>query len=164
MDLQNPLIMREDLYACDGTLILSRGEIITQSILDEMQNKRTRRPGKTTLLKETTLLKDFSRVMEDKNYGVIFDQQALKQRVLDLAGEIVLTVEILEELDFIKIKDYYTYRHILITTAMTARMTEDLYQDSKMALMAASTGASSRSRLKCSTTSSRWGRPSTSDS
>jgi len=131
--------MREDLYAHEGTLILGRGETITRPILDEIKHKRARPSNKTTRLKETHLPEDFLRVMKDENYRIIFDQQTLRQRVLDLVGEMVLNDDILEELDFCKIKDYYTYRHILITTIMTARMAQDLYQDSKMALTAAST-------------------------
>ena len=35
IDLRNPFVLREDLYAFDGTLIVRQGEFITQGLLDE---------------------------------------------------------------------------------------------------------------------------------
>lgn len=139
IDLRNPFVLREDLYAFDGALIVRQGEFITQGVLDGIKQNSPSLSIPKTPLKETGLFHDFSMVMEEENYQTIFNQQELRSGVLKRVGEIPLSPEILQELEFFKLKDYYTYRHILITTAMTVRMAEDLYQDQDSIMLAAST-------------------------
>jgi len=139
LDLRNPFVLREDLYACEGTLIVPQGEIITPSLLEKLEEKSPGHPNLKTFLKETDLLHDFRAVMDEENYHVIFDREELVEDLLDLLGEIYLTPQIINELELFKLKDYYTYRHILITTVMTMRMAHDFYGDRGKALLAAST-------------------------
>lgn len=140
LDLTNPFLLREDLYACHGALILRQGEIITPRALEEIGQKNPAHPaGEVPLKEKRELLRDFLGVMEEENYHVIFDRVELKESVLDLIGRIPLTPDMIQELELFKLKDYYTYRHILITTAMTVRMVNDFYHQKETTLLAAST-------------------------
>lgn len=139
IDFHTPFVMREDLYAYDGTLIVSQGEIINARIIEEIQLKSPSNPSKKLLLKETELFDDIFGVLNETNFQVIFNTEESKNTILDVVKEINLTPEIVKELEFFKIKDFYTYRHVLITTAMTVRMVMDLFADVEMVKNAAST-------------------------
>jgi HD-GYP domain-containing protein (c-di-GMP phosphodiesterase class II) len=131
--------MREDLYAFDGTLIVRQGEIITPRVIEEIQQSNTGPSSDPVLLDKTELFDDFCSVVNEDNYRTIFHQEEFKDKLLDLMGEVELLPEIVKELDFFKIQDYYTYRHILITTILTVRMVHDISQDPQQARLAAST-------------------------
>jgi HD-GYP domain-containing protein (c-di-GMP phosphodiesterase class II) len=138
LDTQNPMVLREDLYSSDGTLIVQKGEIVTSETIKEIAQKSPRGSTRMIPLKESTFFKDFFSVLNEEKYQIVFDREDVKAWVLDLVGKIILTTELIQELEFFKNKDYYSYRHILMTTAMTARMMNDLYHDPAIALVAAS--------------------------
>jgi HD-GYP domain-containing protein (c-di-GMP phosphodiesterase class II) len=138
IDLKNPFLMRESLYACDGTLIVRQGEIITQNILEKISERGRCRRKDRFALKNSELLHDIAEVMNEENYGVFFEREASRHDVLEVVKDIPLTKDICKELELFKIMDRYTYRHILITAAMATRMALDLSQDPQKVLLAAS--------------------------
>ncbi len=134
-----PFVMREDLYACDGALILRQGEIITPSVLQEIMKKGASRNKEETLLKEKELFEDIMTVMNEENYKIVFEREEDKNSVMDVVGEIPLTEDICREMEVFKVMDHYTYRHVLVTTALTTRLYKDLCQDPQEVLLAAAT-------------------------
>ncbi len=138
IDLKNPFVMRESLYACDGTLIVRQGEMITETVLDKIAERGRYRRKDRFPLKDSELLADFMEVMNEENYRVIFEREIARTEVIDVVQEIPLTKDICKELELFKIMDRYTYRHILITSAMTTRMSLDINQDPQKVLLAAS--------------------------
>jgi HD-GYP domain-containing protein (c-di-GMP phosphodiesterase class II) len=131
--------MRDDLNAWDGTVIVQQGEIITPETVKEIQDKGHSRKTKSMLLKECGFLEGFKEVMNEESYRVIFDHNGAHSKVLDVVGQIHLTSDICQELRIFKAIDYYTYRHILITTALSTLMARDLFQDPQQVTLAAST-------------------------
>jgi len=138
LDLSTPFIMREDLYACDGTLILRQGEILTNGVIDAMQKSGRMRNREVSLVKRSEVIDDYRAVMEEENYNVIFANDAVKEEVLDLVGEISLIREIYQELELCKVMDHYTYRHILITSLLTTLLAKDFFSDLRPIIQAGS--------------------------
>jgi len=138
LDLSTPFVMREDLYACDGTLILRQGEILTKRVINEIQKSAKMRTPEASPVKNSEVLDDYRAVMEEENYHVIFSNDAVKEEVLGIVGEISLIREVYQELELCKVMDHYTYRHILITSLLTTLLAKDSFSDLQEVLQAGS--------------------------
>ena len=138
--MSDPFFLKQDLYTYDGQRILAQGELVTPSVLDALEEHgRRRRRGPDVLLRETPLLRDMGRAMAEENYRAVFDRDSLVREVEEQVGAITVRPEVLKELEFLQLKDSYTYRHVLITTALTVRMVLDYYGDASTARLAAAT-------------------------
>jgi len=135
----NLFVMREDLFSCDGTLIVPQGEIITPKVMEKICKNGAKRAPETFLLKKSEFFEDIRRVMNEENYRIIFNREETQSEVMEIIGRIPVTPEICREIDLFKAMDYYTYRHVLITTALTTLLYRDYSGDSEQVLIAAST-------------------------
>lgn len=133
------LIIREDLHAWDGNIVASAGEVITPHTFDEIRSHGLFRRSQPVSVQDCDLLEAFQTVMDEDCYKTIFHTDAVRSRVLDVICQTPLTTDICQELRLFKATDYYTYRHILITTALSTLMALDLFQDRPLVSMAAST-------------------------
>jgi len=133
------LIIREDLNAWDGTLIASAGEVITPHMFDEIRNQGLYRRTQSISVHDCGLIEAFEAAMNEDCYKIIFDTDEVRSKVLEVICDIPLTTDISQELRLFKATDYYTYRHILITTALSTVMALDLFQDRPLVSLAAFT-------------------------
>jgi HD-GYP domain-containing protein (c-di-GMP phosphodiesterase class II) len=138
LDLRSPFVMREDLFSCDGTLIVRQGEIITNPILQEIQERGQTRRTEKTVVGSSDLLEDFRAVLEEENYQVVFDTEEIKEELLTLISRIPLSRDIYQELELFKVMDHYTYRHILITSLLSTLLVKDFFTDPQQIMLAGS--------------------------
>lgn len=138
LDLSTPFVMREDLYACDGTLILRQGEILSNQVIKEILKGGRMKDREASPLKTSEVFEDYRAVMEEENYNVIFGDNSTKEEILDIVGKISLTREIYQELELFKVMDHYTYRHILITSLLAILLVKDFFSDRQQVVLAGS--------------------------
>ena len=115
--------LKEDLYSIDNKLLLKSGKKINAKTLNRIaeNNKRVY----YLQIKNTMLVKDVKKAMEDKRYNIIFSNRQIRRRVLSILKKGSLPKNILKELKLIKSKLPYTYHHMLLITALATQIALD---------------------------------------
>lgn len=120
------LTLLVDLYDINQKLIAKKGtainfEFVHKVMLHGRKYKKTFIP-----FSDTELFKNFKNIFNEEKYFTIFTPYRINDEITNIAREVKLTKEIIEELRIIKENLPYTFRHILIVTALTIKISLDL--------------------------------------
>jgi len=73
----------------------------------------------------TELFKNFTNIFSEEKYFTIFTPYSINDEIIMIAKETKLTKELHEELKFIRSNLPYTFRHVLLVTALIIKMALD---------------------------------------
>lgn len=122
------------VYSLDNQLLLHAGAELTPDTLDYVASlNRSGRPENYSLL--SYIKSDLLKFLRQPPYDVIFDPDKDLPVILDLFKKVPVAVPVLRSLEFFKINEPYTYRHILTTFALTTFIAKDLISDYKDLMM-----------------------------
>jgi HD-GYP domain-containing protein (c-di-GMP phosphodiesterase class II) len=76
-------------------------------------------------LSASPLFEGLRSVTAEPRYQVVFESRDALARTIDLVGALEVPAPLVAELGLLD-RDSYTYRHVLVTTVLTARMLDDL--------------------------------------
>ncbi|MBI5663504.1 MAG: HD domain-containing protein [Nitrospirae bacterium] len=116
------------VYNLDDQLLLPAGTELTPDTLDYIASlNRSGPPLNYSLL--SYIKGDLLKFLRQPPYDVIFDRRKDLPLILDLFKKVPVAVPVLRSLEFFKINEPYTYRHILTTFALTTFIAKDLISD-----------------------------------
>ncbi|MBI5180720.1 MAG: HD domain-containing protein [Nitrospirae bacterium] len=121
--------INQDIYDIHGHQITRASDVLSGDYLASLADscrfkKNTNKPVRGTFISD-----DLHEALNHKRYEAIFNHQGIKDEILKVIGGVSLNPILYEEFDLMKKRDFYTYRHVLLTTALTVRMAMDIYSD-----------------------------------
>jgi len=122
------------VYNLDNQLLLPAGTELTPDTMDYLVSLNKSVHSKSSSLL-TYIKDDLLKFLNQPPYDVIFDRHRDLPAIMSLLEKVPVAVPVLRSLEFFKINEPYTYRHILTTFALTTFMAKDLisnYQDLMM--------------------------------
>ncbi|MBD3346148.1 MAG: HD domain-containing protein [Chitinivibrionales bacterium] len=117
------------VYTLDNRPLLGAGHEITPEILNDLNAPSDETRQTYSLLKHAAVQLDLKEFLQIYPYDVIFSDKIDMTALYGSMGEIYLSTPVLGTLDYFKIKDYYTYRHIITVFALTTLIGSDLLDD-----------------------------------
>lgn len=118
-----------DLYTIKGHIIAKKGSNVTYELLHQNIEKGKKHSSGPVLLKQTFLIKDLTYIFNEEKYFTIFFLEKENQKIVDIAEKIELVGDVVAELNRIKETLPYTYRHILLVTAMATKVALDMKEE-----------------------------------
>jgi HD-GYP domain-containing protein (c-di-GMP phosphodiesterase class II) len=112
-----------------GTTLLAAGTRLTHQVMETLFG------GQTAAIKTCRLL-DYRQVRSDllgfftaPPYDLIFQETHRQEKLLKIAGDVVLPEPVLESLYHFRQFDFYTYRHTLLVFALSILIARELIDD-----------------------------------
>lgn len=117
------MILDNDLYAIDKTLLVKAGKKINRSTLTGISDLSPK--IRYVPIKNTWMMKDLIQTFKDKRYSNILYQQDINQKIIRSISRIKMPEKILAELAFMKKLTPYTYHHILVIAVIACKISFD---------------------------------------
>ena len=118
------------VYTLHNRLLLPAGTVLSEETLEALISSSEAKPRQTgSVLHHASVKKDLVRFLNEPPYNVIFSDQEDIAEALDLIGTVDVIVPVLQSLDYFKQHDFNTYRHILVVSALSTLLAQDLVSD-----------------------------------
>lgn len=124
------LTLQHPVYSLENQTLLPADTIINEETLDALITSGKAETYKSySLLKHGTVLKDLNKFLTSPPYNAIFNDHKQTADILTIMGSVDYVSPLFQSIDYFKINDFYTYRHILVVFALATLLTEDLVPD-----------------------------------
>jgi len=135
------LTLHHPVYFLENQQLFPANTIINEETLDALisSSKKTFYQ-KYSLLKHGTVKEDLYKLISSTPYNLIFTDRKQITNILDIMGRVNYVLPVLQSLDYFKIHDFYTYRHILIVFALSTLLAEDLISNHDERIMGTMAG------------------------
>ena len=121
------LTLHHPVYSLENQQLFPANTIIDKETLDALiSSSKATFHQNYSLLKHGTVKEDIYKLLSLTPYNLIFSDQKQITNILNIMGSVNYILPVLQSLDYFKIHDYYTYRHILIVFALSTLLTDDL--------------------------------------
>lgn len=134
---KKPIKINQDVFDLDGKKLAEAGQELTPVFIRDLSSRRRLSTPPTNLSKFPELLDDYYEFCKTPPYDKIFPEDYTRQEVSNLLGRARIFPVVYESLKYFKEKDPYTYRHILMVSAMSTRMANDYASIYRLTLEAA---------------------------
>ena len=118
------MYLEHDLYNIDKKLLIKSGENITGSALQRIIENYGEKI-RYLKIKNSFLLKDIKLSFAVARYKIIFSPESINKKMLSLIQNCRLPEKVIAELKNIKRIEPYTYKHILATALIAAKVSMD---------------------------------------
>jgi HD-GYP domain-containing protein (c-di-GMP phosphodiesterase class II) len=133
-----PYTLEYPVYTQDGTELLPAGTILSPDVLKELRHTLNCSKTKSVkLLDYGTIKKDLVYFYSQSPYINIFADSEETRDLMNIIEDVDLPVPVLESLDYFKIYDFYTYRHMLLVFVLSVRIGMELIPNYQELLMQA---------------------------
>jgi HD-GYP domain-containing protein (c-di-GMP phosphodiesterase class II) len=138
----NDPILRYPVHALDNQQLLPAGTVLTEETMHALASslKDNRGTEQCSLLSHDATEKHILTFFKTPPYHTIFADRELVGEILQLMNHIHIAPPLLQSLDYFKKYDFYTYRHILMVSALTTLLAKDLVADYKDQIREMATG------------------------
>lgn len=124
------LTLHHPVYSLENKQLLPADTIIYEETLDALiSSKKTTSYKTCSLLKYGTVKEDLYKLLSSTPYKLIFADLNKINNILEIMKNVNYVLPVLQSLDYFKVHDFYTYRHILIVFALSTLLIEDLVSD-----------------------------------
>lgn len=124
------LTLRHPVYSLENQLLLPANTIINEETLDSLiSSNKTADYQSYSFLKHGTVMEDLNEFLSYPPYKLIFGDQKKTANIFKIMGSVDYPLPLFQSIDYFKIHDFYTYRHILMVFALTTLLNEDLIFD-----------------------------------
>ncbi len=130
-------VLNQDILDLDGRKLAEAGQELTPAFIKDLSLHRATSTPPTNLSKFPELLNDYYEFCKIPPYDKIFAEEHTREEVSNLLGRARIFPVVYESLKYFKEKEPYTYRHILMVSAMSTRMANDSTSLYRLSLEAA---------------------------
>jgi len=125
--INGPILLKAELKNIDGRIIVPKGAEFTKELCDTL----IKDSGKYKLehIWQEPFKSDWDKVLNESNYETVFELSEDRELILKILRQIKVSSPILEELNYMKTLDFYTYRHIFMATTLTIIVAKTLVRD-----------------------------------
>ncbi len=136
-----PVEVRYPIYTVDQKELIAAGTLLTETLMDELiAGIPGPVPDPRPLLEFETTRADIRDLFDDPSYRIIFSNQTRNAEVYALLEKVELIPPVLASLDYFRVLDKYTYRHILLVMMVSALLAQELLDESSAQVVEAMTG------------------------
>ncbi len=136
-----PVEIRYPIYTVDRVELFAAGTLVTEEAINALIARHTGTvPDPRPLLAFETTRADIQDLFNDPSYRIIFSDEARNRHILELLEKVELIPPVLASLDYFRVLDIYTYRHILLVMMVSALLAQELLDESSEQLIEAMTG------------------------
>ena len=122
-----PIEIRYPIYTIDQVELFAPGDLVSEETLDDLIARRPKPvPQPRSLLDFETTRADIQSLFDTPSYRIIFSDAKRNREVLDLLEKVELIPPVLASLDYFRVLDKYTYRHILLVMMVSALLAREL--------------------------------------
>lgn len=137
------LTLTLSVHTLDYQTVLPAGTVLSDDVLDSLAASNRTKPFRTgSMLSHAGVKKDLLRFLSQPPYNVIFVDQTNIAEVFDLIHAVQIALPVLQSLDYFKQKDFHTYRHVLVVSALSTLLAKDMMSDNRDRIVEAATGPS----------------------
>jgi len=115
-----------DLFDISNRLIVKKNSVADYKLVRQLTDHGNKLKKTLVPFGDTELFKDFKNVFNEEKYFTIFTPYSTNEQIAQIAKNTKLTTEIVGELKNIKGHLPYTFRHILLVTALIIKIAMDL--------------------------------------
>jgi HD-GYP domain-containing protein (c-di-GMP phosphodiesterase class II) len=123
------LIAKFPIYDLNGQLLVSAGTELSPAFMEDLCSSNPNQYEVIPLLHYGSILKDLMRQFTIPPYDVIFSQDKASLTVLDVMERVRLPLPILQAMDYFREKDFHTYRHMLVISALSTLIIQEIDPD-----------------------------------
>ena len=125
--MDRPIELRYPVTTLDNQELLPSGTILTKDAMDSLVRSIKNQPfAIQPLWTYGTIAIDLERICSKPPYSRIFSDGSRKKDVFDHLQRVKLVKPLLGIYDYFKVRDPYTYRHILTVFALSLLLAQDL--------------------------------------
>ena len=136
-----PIEIRYPIYTVDQVELLAPGAVVTEEVIDALIARSPNPvPEPRPLLDFESTRTDIQDLFSDPSYHIIFSDRDRNRKILDLLEKVQLIPAVLASLDYFRVLDRYTYRHILLVMMVSALLAQELLDESSEQVVEAMTG------------------------
>ncbi len=136
-----PIEIRYPIYTVDQVELFAPGAVVSEETLDDLIARSPKPvPPPRPLLEFETTRADIRSLFDTPAYRIIFSDQKRNREVMDLLEKVELIPPVLASLDYFRVLDKYTYRHILLVMMVSALLAQELLDESFDQVIEAMTG------------------------
>jgi HD-GYP domain-containing protein (c-di-GMP phosphodiesterase class II) len=129
------------VHTLDNRLLLPAATNLTPEALGSLIESNTADSEKPCrLLDYGSVINDMMKCLSQPPYSEIFSDKDETSGLLDLMATVYLIPSVLRSLDYFRMYDFHTYRHILLVFALSTLLAKDLNPDYKDRIREAATG------------------------
>lgn len=137
------LTLTHAIRTLDNQLLLPAGTVLSGETLDALISSSGTTSHQTrSILHHASVKEDLLHFLNQPPYQVIFADQEQIADVLNLMDSVDVVVPVLQSLDYFKVHDFLTYRHILVVSALSTLLAKDLVSDHQDRIHEAATAPS----------------------
>ena len=130
-----PVELQYPIYTIDRKRLFDAGDILSEAALAELiAGIGTPPPEPRPLLTLNKLRNDIMGLFEEPHYRIVFSDENRNRQVMELLDQVKLVPPVLASLDYFRVLDIYTYRHILLVMILTALLAQELLEDASAQL------------------------------
>jgi HD-GYP domain-containing protein (c-di-GMP phosphodiesterase class II) len=127
----------------DDRLLLPAGAELSGETLDDLiSSSRTTPHQSYSLLQHGSVKEDLLDFLGELPYQLFFADKEVRSEVLNLMNAVGVVGPVLESLNYFKEHDPYTYRHILVVSALSTILAKNMFSDYQDRIQEAATGPS----------------------
>ena len=116
------------VHTLDNLLLLPAGTVLSDETLGALLSSSETTVDKSyPLLAHGSVKEDLLNFLVSPPYHVIFDKLDQIANVINIMETANFALPILQSLDYFKLHDFYTYRHILVVFSLTVLMARDIF-------------------------------------
>ncbi|MEK6692096.1 MAG: HD domain-containing phosphohydrolase [Nitrospirota bacterium] len=118
------------VHSLDKLLLLPAGSVLSNETMDALIfSNRAGFYQTYSLLQHGSVKEDLLNFLGQPPYHRIFSGQRQIKELLNLMDNVYLLLPVLQSLDYFKLNDSYTYRHILMVFSLSTLLAKDLMSD-----------------------------------
>ena len=114
------------IHDLNDQLIVPAGTELSPDFMAELCASNPNQYEIVPLLQHGTILKDLMRQFTIPPYDVIFSQEKASLTVLDVMERVRIPLPILQAMDYFREKDFHTYRHMLMISALSTLILHEI--------------------------------------
>lgn len=131
-----PVKVRYPIDTVDQQELIAPGTILTEALMADLIARIPEPPpAPIPLLAYETTRADIQNLFRDPSYRIIFADQARNKHFMKLIERVELIPPVLASLDYFRVFDIYTYRHILLVMMLSALLAQELLEKSSEQLV-----------------------------
>lgn len=128
--MKSALKLRYPVHAPGGNVLLPEGTTLTEQVVaDLIRSSRNESYDLLQVMKHGSIAGNLHKLCNSPPYDRIFSDGIRTKSLFAFLSKVRLPAPLLRIIDFFKVKDPYTYRHILVVFALSMLLAQDFMED-----------------------------------
>ena len=126
------LKLNHNVFTLDNRQLIPSGTVVSDDIIEELISTNASPSAKRfPFFKHGSIRENALLFFSQPPYNTIFADTKRNEAVLNLMEQVNVPYPTLETMDYFKLNDFYTYRHVIMVFALSTLLAQDLVKNQK---------------------------------